>query len=201
VTPPQSSAPLEPPEDVDALVVGAGPVGLYAAYYAGFRGLSVAVLDSLPEIGGQVSAMYPEKLIYDVAGFPAVRGRDLIARLADQAAPYEPGYVLGEEARYLGYDDGRPVVTTSSGLRLRAGFVVVTGGIGRFTPRPLPALPSHCPAARPRSATPAAAPRSARSAPTRPWCTRGQPGAGPREARSPRSARPPMETWTKRYNC
>lgn len=140
MTPTQSSAPLEPPEDVDALIVGAGPVGLYAAYYAGFRGLSVAVLDSLPEIGGQVSAMYPEKLIYDIAGFPAVRGRDLIARLADQAAPYEPRYVLGEEARYLGYDDGRPVITTSSGLRLRAGFVVVTGGIGRFTPRPLPAL-------------------------------------------------------------
>jgi thioredoxin reductase len=134
---------------VDALIVGAGPAGLYAAYYAGFRGLSVAVLDSLPEIGGQVSAMYPEKLIYDVAGFPAVKGRDLIARLADQAgqygrtdhaAQYGPRYVLGEEARELTYDQGRPVVTTSSGLRLRAQFVVVTGGIGTFTPRPLPAL-------------------------------------------------------------
>ena len=95
MTPPQSSAPLEPPEDVDALIVGAGPVGLYAAYYAGFRGLSVAVMDSLPEIGGQVSAMYPEKLIYDIAGFPAVRGRDLIARLAEQAGRYEPRYLLG----------------------------------------------------------------------------------------------------------
>jgi len=71
--------------DVDALIVGAGPVGLYAAYYAGFRGQSVAVMDSLPEIGGQVCAMYPEKLIYDIAGFPAVRGRDLIAGLAEQA--------------------------------------------------------------------------------------------------------------------
>ena len=130
-------------DDVDALIIGAGPAGLYAAYYAGFRGLSVAVLDSLPEIGGQVSAMYPEKLIYDVAGFPAVRGRDLIERLADQAGRYGPRYVLGEEARELSYDQGRPVITTSSGRRLRARFVVVTGGIGRFTPRPLPALAGY----------------------------------------------------------
>jgi ferredoxin/flavodoxin---NADP+ reductase len=141
---PASGSPTPVPgafqHDVDALIVGAGPAGLYAAYYAGFRGLSVAVLDSLPEIGGQVSAMYPEKLIYDVAGFPAVRGRDLIGRLADQAGQYGPRYVLGEEARELTYDQGRPVVTTSSGLRLRARFVVVTGGIGTFTPRPLPAL-------------------------------------------------------------
>src|SRR5487761_1382293 len=91
--------------DVDALIVGAGPVGLYAAYYAGFRGLSVAVMDSLPEIGGQVSAMYPEKLIYDIAGFPAVRGRDLIASLAEQAGQYEPRYLLGQEARHLDYRD------------------------------------------------------------------------------------------------
>jgi len=126
--------------DVDALVVGAGPSGLYAAYYAGFRGQSVAVMDSLPEIGGQVCAMYPEKQIYDVAGFPAVRGRDLIAALAGQAGRYEPRYLLGQEARSLAYEEGAPVVTASSGLRVHARFVVVTGGIGTFTPRPLPAL-------------------------------------------------------------
>lgn len=126
--------------DVDALIVGAGPAGLYAAYYAGFRGQSVAVMDSLPEIGGQVCAMYPEKLIYDIAGFSSVRGRDLIAALAEQAGRYGPRYLLGEAARSLVYDDGAPVVTASSGLRIRARFVVVTGGIGTFTPRPLDAL-------------------------------------------------------------
>jgi thioredoxin reductase len=137
---PAAGAPVR--ADADALIVGAGPAGLYAAYYAGFRGLSVVVMDSLPEIGGQVSAMYPEKLIYDVAGFPAIRGRDLIAGLAAQAGRYAPRYLLGEEACSLEYTGGVPVVTTSSGSRVRAGFVVVTGGIGRFTPRRLPALAS-----------------------------------------------------------
>lgn len=78
------------PGEVDLLVVGAGPTGLFAAYYAGFRGMSVAVVDALPEPGGQVTAMYPEKMIYDVAGFPEVRGRDLVDALVRQAAQYDP---------------------------------------------------------------------------------------------------------------
>ena len=126
--------------DVDALMIGAGPVGLYAAYYAGFRGLSAAVMDSLPEVGGQVAAMYPERLIYDVAGFPAVRGRDLVAALAAQAGRYRPAYLLGQRAQGLENRGDRLVVTASSGLRVRARFVVVTGGIGTFTPRRLPVL-------------------------------------------------------------
>jgi ferredoxin/flavodoxin---NADP+ reductase len=121
-------------------MIGAGPVGLYAAYYAGFRGLSAAVMDSLPEVGGQVSAMYPEKQIYDVAGFPAVRGGDLVAALAEQASQYDPLYALGQQAVGLDYAGDRLVVTSSSGLRIGARFVVVTGGIGTFTPRRLPAL-------------------------------------------------------------
>ena len=68
------------PWSTDLLIVGAGPTGLFAAYYAGFRGMSVAVVDSLPELGGQVSAMYPEKAILDVAGFPTVKGRELVER-------------------------------------------------------------------------------------------------------------------------
>jgi thioredoxin reductase (NADPH) len=126
--------------DVDALVVGAGPVGLYAAYCAGFRGLSVALMDSLPEVGGQVSAMYPEKLIYDVAGFAAVRGRDLVAGLAAQAARYRPAYALGEQAVKLEREPDGVLVTAASGLQVGARFVVITGGIGTFTPRRLPAL-------------------------------------------------------------
>ncbi|MEQ4723652.1 NAD(P)/FAD-dependent oxidoreductase [Nonomuraea sp. B19D2] len=130
--------------DVDVLIVGAGPVGLFGAYYAGVRGLHTAVVDSLSQVGGQVSAMYPEKEIFDVAGFPAVTGRRLIANLVAQAAPYEPAYLLGEEAQRLDRvpRDGRPdllVVKTSAGTEITAGAVIVTGGIGTFTPRPLPA--------------------------------------------------------------
>ena len=66
------------PEPFDLLIIGAGPVGLFGAFYAGLRGLSTMLLDSLPEAGGQVAAMYPEKDILDVAGFARVRGRDLV---------------------------------------------------------------------------------------------------------------------------
>jgi thioredoxin reductase (NADPH) len=131
-------------EVVDLLLVGAGPVGLYGAYYAGVRGLSVAVVDSLPEPGGQVTAMYPEKPIYDIAGFPSVRGRELVENLLAQAGQYDPRYVLGEQASKLepvpnptGPD--RWQVTTSSGRVIECAAVVITGGIGTFTPRPLPA--------------------------------------------------------------
>lgn len=129
---------------VDVLIVGAGPVGLYGVYYAGVRGLSVAVVDSLPEPGGQVTAMYPEKPIYDIAGFPSVRGRDLVDNLIRQAARYHPTYLLGEQAHDLvraDTADGRQRwrVHTASGTTIDCGAIVVTGGIGTFTPRPLPA--------------------------------------------------------------
>jgi len=131
--------------DVDLLVVGAGPAGLYAAYYAGFRGLRTAMVDSLPEAGGQVTALYPEKMVYDVAGFPGIKGRDLVAGLVEQAARFSPTYVLGERAEHLTNEAGRRpragerlVVTTDKGTRITTGAVVITGGIGTFTPRPLP---------------------------------------------------------------
>jgi len=126
--------------DVDLLLVGAGPVGLYGAYYAGVRGLRTAVVDSLPEPGGQITAMYPEKPIYDVAGFPSVRGRDLVEGLLAQASQYAPTYLLGQSAVTLAREpDGRLRVGTGDGSTVLCGAVVLTGGIGTFTPRPLPA--------------------------------------------------------------
>src|SRR5579875_4231448 len=83
---------------VDVLIVGAGPVGLFGAYYAGVRTLTTAVLDSLEEPGGQITAMYLEKAIFDVAGFPAIKGRDLVDQLLAQAAPFKPTYLLGHQA-------------------------------------------------------------------------------------------------------
>lgn len=123
----------------DLLIVGAGPVGLYAAYYAGFRGFGTVVCDTLPEVGGQISAMYPEKLIYDVAGFPAVRGRDLVEGLAEQANSFSPHYVLGEQAQTLEHTSEGVKVTTAAGTAIDAKVLLITAGIGAFRPRPLPA--------------------------------------------------------------
>ena len=128
--------------EVDVAIVGAGPAGLFGAYYAGFRGLSTTLIDALPEPGGQVSAMYPEKVIYDVAGFPAIRGRDLVKNLVEQAAQFEPEYRLGVRAESVSYVDGKPVLALSDGETLHCGAIIITGGLGSFTARPLPAAAS-----------------------------------------------------------
>ena len=129
----------ETPSEVDLLIVGAGPTGLFAAYYAGFRELSTAVVDSLPEAGGQVTAMYPEKKIFDVAGFPMVLGRDLVAALVEQADQFKPTYLLGRRARTVSEVDGKLEVGLDGGQVVRTGAILITAGMGEFTPRPLPA--------------------------------------------------------------
>ncbi|UAL31653.1 NAD(P)/FAD-dependent oxidoreductase [Nocardioides rotundus] len=132
---------MSSPERVtaDLLVIGAGPTGLFATYYAGFRGLRVAVVDSLPELGGQVTAMYPEKAILDVAGFPSVKGRELVEGLVEQAATADPTYLLDRTATTLTADEDGVVVGLDDGTEVEAGAVLITAGIGKFSPRPLPA--------------------------------------------------------------
>ena len=125
--------------ETDLLIIGAGPTGLFAAYYAGFRGHRVAVVDSLPELGGQITAMYPEKLIFDVAGFPAVKGRVLVDALVEQAATAKPEYLLDRTATALVQGDEGVTVTLDDDTEVRAGAVLITAGIGKFSPRPLPA--------------------------------------------------------------
>ncbi|MFI7678703.1 NAD(P)/FAD-dependent oxidoreductase [Actinophytocola sp. NPDC049390] len=131
---------VETPSEVDLLIVGAGPTGLYAAYYAGFRELSTAIVDALPEAGGQVTAMYPEKKIFDVAGFPSIIGRDLVSALVEQADQFKPTYLLGRKARTVTeLDDGGYLVGLDDGAELRVGAILITAGMGEFSPRPLPA--------------------------------------------------------------
>ncbi len=126
--------------ECDILIIGAGPAGLYAAYYAGFRGWSVVVMDALPEPGGQITAMYPEKDIFDVAGHTTVKGRVLVENLVAAAEPFKPEYLLGEQAVTLQTSDEGPVtVTGTQGSTVEAKAVIITGGIGSFTPRALPA--------------------------------------------------------------
>lgn len=122
----------------DVLVIGAGPAGLYAAYYAGFRGFSVVVIDALSEAGGQITAMYPEKEIFDVAGFPSIKGKDLVDGLLKQAGQFNPTYLLGEQVVELQTSEDGPVkVVTSNKTTVEAKSVVITGGIGAFSPREL----------------------------------------------------------------
>ncbi|MET0838942.1 MAG: NAD(P)/FAD-dependent oxidoreductase [Marmoricola sp.] len=135
MTDPASSFELE----TDLLIVGAGPAGLFGAYYAGFRGMSVIVVDSLPELGGQVSALYPEKLILDVAGFPTIKGRELVEELVKQAASAKPTYLLDRTATAVKSHDEGVRMELDDGTTVNAKVVIVTAGIGKFTPRPLPA--------------------------------------------------------------
>ncbi|WP_239460161.1 NAD(P)/FAD-dependent oxidoreductase [Nocardioides daejeonensis] len=127
---------------VDLIIIGAGPVGLFGAYYAGCRGLSIAVIDALDELGGQVNAMYPEKEIFDIAGFPAIRGRELISSLIQQANQFQPTYLCGERAEKLDVDSCPPGaapfrIYCESGRQVTGRAVIITGGIGAFTPRQL----------------------------------------------------------------
>jgi thioredoxin reductase len=123
---------------VDIGIIGAGPTGLYAAYYAGFRGLSSAVVDALPEPGGQVAALYPEKALYDVAGHVAVKGRELIENLLTQTADFEPRYFLGQTATTLTPNGTAWTIRTDAGAVVTASAVVIAAGLGRVTPRTLP---------------------------------------------------------------
>jgi len=82
---------------IDITIIGGGPTGLFAAFYAGMRQMSVKVIESMPQLGGQLSALYPEKYIYDVAGFPKVRAQELVDNLIEQAKTADPIYCLDEK--------------------------------------------------------------------------------------------------------
>lgn len=128
---------------VDLTIIGGGPTGLFGAFYAGLRHMSVRILDSLPALGGQLTALYPEKYIYDVAGFPKILGKDLAANLVEQAMQYHPAVRLGDQVRALHQlsadSDGAPsfeLVTDRDRHRTRA--LLVASGIGAMAPKSLP---------------------------------------------------------------
>ncbi len=119
----------------DITIVGAGPTGLFAAYYAGFRGLKTKLIDSQPDLGGQITALYPDKFIYDVAGFPKILGKDLVTTLVEQADQYHPAICLNEQVKTLQRgDDTALQVGTDLGDH-RTKVIIVTAGIGSFTPK------------------------------------------------------------------
>lgn len=125
---------------VDVVVVGAGPVGLFATYCAGFRGLSVVVVDAYEAPGGQVTALYPNKRIWDVAAVPGITGGDFIANLLRQADEYAPEYRFGVRVvslRAAEEADG-VIVGLSDGNLIGTRAVVLATGVGGIEPRPLP---------------------------------------------------------------
>ncbi len=125
-------------EIVDITIIGGGPSGLAAAYYGGHRDASVRIVESLEQLGGQVSAVYPEKHIFDVAGFPKVNGQDLIDRLTEQAMQYEPEVRLGEVVETIEHrDDDVIEMRTAAGETLLTRTMIITAGHGAFNPRTL----------------------------------------------------------------
>ena len=123
-------------ERVDINIIGGGPTGLFAAFYAGMRGASVRVIDSLPELGGQLMALYPEKYIYDVGGFPAVRAKTLAENLIEQGTQFDPEVHLETQVRQLIRDDDGFVLETSGGS-FPSRTVLIAAGKGAFAPRVL----------------------------------------------------------------
>jgi len=120
----------------DITIIGGGPTGLFAAFYAGMRGSSCRIVDSLPELGGQLAALYPEKDIFDVGGFPRILAKDLVRNLVKQAMQFGPEVTLDEQVRELVRVDGHFELRCSGGTYLTRS-VVIAGGKGAFEPMPL----------------------------------------------------------------
>ncbi len=121
----------------DITVIGAGPVGLFAAYYTGFRDLSCKIIDCLPQIGGQLTTLYPQKFVYDVAGFPKILATDLALNLHKQAQQYNPQICLEEKVQQIFYlEDGTIKLTTDKAEHF-SKKIILTAGAGVFTPRNL----------------------------------------------------------------
>jgi ferredoxin/flavodoxin---NADP+ reductase len=123
---------------VDLAIIGGGPVGLFAAFYAGLRQMSVKIIDSLEELGGQLVTLYPEKYIYDVAGFPKILAKDLARDLIAQGMQYSATPCLGEQVlTVVDHPEGGFVLTTNKAVH-RARTVVISAGVGAFQPKKLP---------------------------------------------------------------
>jgi thioredoxin reductase (NADPH) len=121
----------------DVTIVGAGPTGLFAAFYAGMRTMKTKIIDALPEPGGQLMALYPEKYIYDAPGFPRIVAKDLVKNLVEQSSQWNPSMVLGERVLTLEQaPEGHWVLTTDKGQHL-SKTIVIAAGVGAFAPNKL----------------------------------------------------------------
>ncbi len=123
----------------DITVIGGGPTGLFGAYYAGMRQMSTKILDGLEELGGQLTALYPEKYIYDMPGFPRVLAKDLVRDQAEQGLQYGAEALLGHKVTQLErQEDGTWLITCEKGDQHLTKTVMITAGAGSFAPKKLP---------------------------------------------------------------
>jgi thioredoxin reductase (NADPH) len=124
-------------EITDITIIGGGPTGIFASFYAGMRGATARIVDTLPQFGGQLTALYPEKYIFDVAGFAKILAKDLVNSLVEQAAQFNFPSFLGQHVVGLEEEDGHFVLVTETD-RFPTRSVVIAAGIGAFSPRRLP---------------------------------------------------------------
>ena len=123
----------------DILIIGAGPCGLFTVFEAGLLKLKCHLIDALPQAGGQCAEIYPKKPIFDIPAYPEILAGDLVDRLMEQAAPFKPGFTLGERAETIVKDDeDQFIVTTNRGTVHRAPIIAIAGGLGCFEPRKPP---------------------------------------------------------------
>jgi thioredoxin reductase (NADPH) len=122
----------------DITIIGGGPTGLFTAFYAGMRQMKVKIIESLPQLGGQLGTLYPEKEIFDVAGFPRIKAKDLVGNLVEQAQQFHPTIILDEKINTMNrLENGLIELGSVSGEIHRTKTVVITAGVGAFSPRPL----------------------------------------------------------------
>jgi thioredoxin reductase (NADPH) len=122
--------------NTDIGIIGAGPAGLFAVFEAGLLKMHCHLIDSLPQVGGQLSEVYPQKPIYDIPGYPTVNAQELADKLMEQIAPFHPGFTLGERVETLQkLADATWLITTNYGTEINCKVVVIAGGLGCFEPR------------------------------------------------------------------
>ncbi|RYE06551.1 MAG: NAD(P)/FAD-dependent oxidoreductase [Rickettsiaceae bacterium] len=122
----------------DVTIIGAGPIGIFSIFQAGMLGMKSQVIDALPNIGGQCTALYPEKPIYDIPAYPEIKAGALIENLIKQAAPFTPTYHLGQQVIKFSQDGNELKVVLSNGLEIVSKIVIIAAGCGAFGPKKPP---------------------------------------------------------------
>lgn len=122
--------------NTDICIIGAGPVGLFTVFEAGLLKMRCHLIDALPQVGGQLSEIYPHKPIYDIPGYPTINAQELVERLMEQIDTFKPGFTLGERVeRLTKQEDGSMIVETNDGTQVHCQVVAIAGGLGCFEPR------------------------------------------------------------------